>query len=480
MTPPPPRRPAAVTEAPQSPTAGPRAPRQGLTAVVLGVASVGAGAVGALLGLNAAAVVLGLALLTLIVFRPVFAVYVYLGALPFLAGIDRDRLLPLVRPNEALLVLVLVAALIGAYLRLLRGAPIGLRLRPLDVPLFVFVLMSTLWPVVSLLLRGHLPTTGELVALLPICKLIGLFLLVRVTVNSDHEMLTLGRVVMWPAAAVASIAVLQTAGLPPVLDTLNLLWPTGGDPADVVERGTTTFASSIATGDYIVIALALLVALVARGLLRRTEQICLGLLLGAGLLASGQFSTWASAIVVGVVVLRQYPHVRRSLVRFLPLLGVAAVAGAPAFVTRLSQFGDGFGVPRSWLGRWDNLVNFYLPPLSDLQFVLGVSPDSVLMAPETWREVIYLEYGYLQLLWVGGIPLLAAFGWLSVALLRHCREQSVHPGVAGAYASALRAAWWMVLVLSLIDIHLVLRGTGELLFTFMAIVSGRTDDHRRR
>jgi hypothetical protein len=34
----------------------------------------------------------------------------------------------------------------------------------------------------------------------------------------------------------------------------------------------------------------------------------------------------------------------------------------------------------------------------------------------------------------------------------------------------------MILVLSLIDIHLVLRGTGELIFVGLAIVGGRADD----
>jgi lipopolysaccharide/colanic/teichoic acid biosynthesis glycosyltransferase len=104
--------------------------------------------------------------------------------------------------------------------------------------------------------------------------------------------------------------------------------------------------------------------------------------------------------------------------------------------------------------------------------VLGVGPNSVLRAPETWREVIYLEYGYLQFLWVGGLPLLAAFVWLSVGVLRHARQVARRPDTVGAYASALWAAWWMVLVLSLIDIHLVLRGAGELLFIGLAVVSG--------
>jgi hypothetical protein len=434
-------------------------------ALLAGVAAVG-------LGTFAAAAVVAGALMVLTALRPVIAVYVYLATLPFLAGIDRDRLLPLVRPNEALLVLLLLGVVIGAYLRHLRGDEVGLRLHRLDVPLGVFVLLSTLWPITWMLLRGDVPGSAELAALLPICKLTALLILVRATVRSDDQLLRLGRVIMWPAAAIAVIAVLQTLGFPPVVALLDTYWrPLGSDPSGVVDRGSTTLASSIATGDYVVLALALLVALIVRGLVGRRERVAVGLTLAAGMLAAGQFSTWASAAVVSVAMLHLYPRLRRSALRLLPLLGVAVLVGLPAFVTRLAEFGDGFGVPRSWLGRWDNLVNFYLPALGESRWILGISPNSVLKAPETWREVIYLEYGYLQLLWVGGVPLLAGFAWLSVELLREARRSVSRPEPAGAYASALWAAWWMVLLLSVIDIHLVLRGAGELLFTFIAIIT---------
>jgi hypothetical protein len=439
-------------------------------ALLAGVAAVG-------LGAFAAVAVAGIAVTVLTALRPVTAVYVYLATLPFLAGIDRDRLLPLVRPNEALLVLLLVGVVTGAYLRFVRGDEIRLRLSPFDVALGVFVLLSTLWPVTWMLLRGAVPGGAELAALLPVCKLIGLLILVRVTVRYEDELLRLGRVIIWPAAVVAVIAVLQTVGFPPVVTLLNTYWrPLGSDPTGVTERGSTTLASSIATGDYVVLALALLIALSVRGLVARRELQVVGLILLSGTLAAGQFSTWASASIVGAGLLHLHTQLRRYAVRLIPVLGVAILIGLPAFWARLAEFGDGYGVPRSWLGRWDNLVSFYLPALGKFGWLLGISPNSVLQAPETWREVIYLEYGYLQLLWVGGVPLLAAFVWLSVELLRHARRAALRPDAAGAYASALWAAWWMVLLLSVIDIHLVLRGAGELFFTFIAIISGRIHD----
>jgi hypothetical protein len=129
-------------------------------------------------------------------------------------------------------------------------------------------------------------------------------------------------------------------------------------------------------------------------------------------------------------------------------------------------------LPPSWLVRGDNLAHFYLPKIVDFGFSLGVSPNPV-RAAETWREVIDLESGYLHLLWVGGIPLLAAFGWLSVAVLRGTARLRVRGDAIGAYAATLEAAWWVILVLSITDIHLVMRGVGDLIFVLLAIVSAR-------
>ncbi|HSZ30727.1 MAG TPA: hypothetical protein VK784_13360, partial [Pseudonocardiaceae bacterium] len=102
--------------------------------------------------------------------------------------------------------------------------------------------------------------------------------------------------------------------------------------------------------------------------------------------------------------------------------------------------------------------------------------------------VIYLESGYLELLWIGGIPLLAAFIWLSVAVLRrtgklmaqsHGQPQSGgQSGATVAAASALWVCWWFVLIVTVLDPHLTLRGTGDVLFMLMGITTGRLSVQR--
>ncbi|MER7015119.1 hypothetical protein ABT324_27120 [Saccharopolyspora sp. NPDC000359] len=441
-----------------------------ISAALVGLLSLLAGPVA--LGVLVAAAVLAAA-----AHRPIYATYAYLLLLPFTAGLGRDTLIPLVRPNELLLALVLLGAAAGGYARFLRGAPVRIRLRPLDVPLIGFVLLSTVWPVESMLLRGVPPELADVMAVAPVAKLVALLVLVRCTVLSEAQLVRCMRLVLWTAAAVGLVAVLQVLGVQPVVSALTSMW--ASDAGSLPERGTSTLGSSIATGDYLIIGLTLLVSGAMRGLTGRREAVVLGLVLGAGVLASGQFSTWISLAVVGVVVLRRVPGIRRKAVRMLPIAAVALVVGAPALLNRLSDFGSGGGLPSSWQGRWDNLVHFYLPELADSGFLIGISPNSVLRAPETWREVIYLESGYLHFLWVGGIPLLLGFAWLSVAVLRATARLRSRGDAVGAFATTLEAAWWAVLVLSVIDIHLVVRGVGDLLFVLLAIVSARAvREHR--
>lgn len=453
-----------------------RAPRAGVggdgrlvalaavTAVVSGALSV----VGGLLVFATLGIV---GLFVACAYRPVFAPYVYLVTLPFLAGIERGALVPMARPNEALLAVLLAGACFGGVLRYLRGDAVPLRLGPMDMPLAALVLLSTVWPIASMMLRGQTPLSSDLVAVLPMCKLAALLVLVRMTVRTEAQLLRCARLIVWPGALVAVVAILQTLNVGPVLDLLAGWWST--DSGGLSSRGTTTLGSSIATGDYVIMCLSLVICCSLRGLFGRREALVAGFVLGAGVLAAGQFSTWIAAAVAVVAILRRTPQLRRRAVRFLPVVVVAVLIGAPAFLGRMSDFAEGFTVPRSWLGRWDNITHFYVPRLDEFGFVLGVSPDSVLAAPETWRELIYLESGYLQFLWVGGLPLLVAFGWLSVSVLTATSRLRTRPDATGAYAAALEITWWVILVLSVIDIHLVLRGAGDLLFVLLAVVSGR-------
>ena len=405
-------------------------------------------------------------------YRPVVAIYVYLATLPLIAGIDRNNLIPLVRPNEAMLALVLVGALIGGYVRSCRGVAWPVTLTRVDLALAVFTLLSTVWPLTSLLVRGLTPTPLELASVLPVCKLVVVYLLVRFTVSTDRATVTIIRLIVWPGALIAVIAVMQTLDVATVIRVLHTIYLPEEAVEEIAERGTTTLASPIATGDFIIIALILVICCNVWRVIGARESLVLGTILGTGVLAAGQFSTWIAAVVAGALLLWRFPQLRGRVTRTLPLVGVALIVGSPALITRLEGFSD-LGLPVSWLGRWDNLSNFFIPRFDFVHIILGVSPNPVLQAPETWRSVIYLEAGYLYFLWIGGLPLLAAFGWLSVVVLRTVRAIRLQTGPRGACGAALEIVWWFLLVLTILDPHLTLRGTGDLIFALLGITVGR-------
>ncbi|GAA5155930.1 hypothetical protein GCM10023321_30520 [Pseudonocardia eucalypti] len=447
-------------------------------AAVLG-ATVGAGAAFGVVG-----GILGLIIFVAAAKTPIFATYAYIGTMPIISGIDRDELIPLVRPNEALLALVMAGAITGAYLRMLRGDSIRPRFYgPVDAPLGIFLLMATVWPVATMLLRDLPPAGEDYASTLPMVKLVGIYFLVRYTVHTEQETVRLIRFIVWPGATVALVAVLQTLKFGPMLALLNTFWASAEGASELEglgDRGSATLGSPIAAGDVIIISLIIVLCCGARGLLGRRERLVLALLLGTGVFAAGQFSTWIAALVGFALIAWRFPEMRRQATRFAPLGLVALVIGFPAFVGRLEGIGEyGGWVPESWLGRYDNLAHLFIPHFNWVTIWTGVRVNPVLHAPERWRDLTYLESGILWFVWIGGIPLLLAFLWLSYRVLRTVRPAIRHPGAFGACASSLEIVWLFLLVLTLIDPHLQLRGTGDLLFTLLAITVGGIDARRR-
>ena len=327
--------PLLLLRAPAITVLGRGAGRQELGDLILAVAGlVAAAALAVWAALAGPVVVLGVALVLVVAlcaYRPVVGTYLYLATLPFIAGFERGAI-PLLRPNEALLLLVLGGALLGAYLRHLAGAPVRLRFRPaVDAPLAAFVLLCTAWPLASLLLRGEVPREDELLALLPAAKLAAVFLLVRMTVLDQHQLVRVMRIIDLVGVRDRAHrdrpdpARVPGARLPEHLHARR---------ADLRDRRAGQHDAGVLDrhGDVIAIGLILVIACAARGLLGRRERLVAGLVLAAGVLAAGQFSTWIAALVAAVLILHQYPDLRRRAVRFLPVAGVAVLVGAPALI----------------------------------------------------------------------------------------------------------------------------------------------------
>jgi hypothetical protein len=400
--------------------------------------------------------------------KPVWAAYLFLATQPFIGGIERGKLIPLLRPSEAFQFFLMGAVVAGALVRAAQGERLSVRFTKLDRAIVAVCVVSSIWPLCWMFARGQLPSSTDIFDTVVLWRLAALYATFRWVVRTPDQV----RRCLWTLLVSASVLALLA-----IVGSLGIYKPGGPWTPTVIDnsagRGGATLNSSIAVGDY----LGYSFAVVSVWILRRRQPVsviaAMGGVIFLGILGTGQFSAWFELIIVVAVVAVNEGQVRRLVKWLLPVSVVGAVIAWPVVSTRLAGFGGSEGLlPHSWQGRIDNLTNFYVPRLSGFKWVLGVRPDTVLQAPETWRNTIFLESGYLWLFWVGGIPLVLAFLWLLRNGFRLTRQVAgSRADDVGVAAVGARAALWSLLILSLIDPHLTLRGGADLFFCLLGLAA---------
>ena len=422
-----------------------------------------------LLGLGIA---LAASLWVIVVSRPVAAVYVYLGLAPLIAGIERDTIVPFLRPNEALLVVVGGAVIwsrsIGGLVR--RARPF--ERTQLDVALAALAVLGSIVPLLWMVGRGLRPELVDLLYAISLWKLVAFYALARAVVETVEHIERCLRIVLAASAVVAVVAILQSLGVAPVISMLEAIYP------DTVRnlannRGSSLLDSSHAVGDVMVICLALVVGLAHH---RRWTPTLVGLagLFFFGTFASGQFSAILGLAIGAYVVVRLTRVSLPTLTMALPFTVLSGLVLGEVVKRRLGAFSGG-GMPDSWSARLDNLTTFFWPELfADYNYLLGVRPAARFPAPEPWRDFVYIESGHTYLLWSGGVPFFIAYAVFTVVAIKSVLPLVGRRDAVGAAAIGAAAGLWVVTALMTLDVHLTLRGTADLLFPLLGlVVAGR-------
>ena len=418
--------------------------------------------------LGAAAV----ALVVTVAFHPATAAYVVIGATPLLAGIDRGLLIPLLRPNEALAVVVALGLLARAVPSIVAGERPRFRLRRIDLSIILMAFMGSVVPLLWLALRGKTPTQDDYLYTLTIWKLYGVYLVVRASVKTEQQARRCLAVGMAAAAVVALIAILQSLklfGVPQMLSTYYTHF--GNRRALEINRGSSTLSLPVAVADLMILNIG-----VAWGWLRGGTRH--GTVLKA-LIATFVFGTLASGQISGAIALALTAATVAYLARNIrPLLAAAPVAltGSivlwPVISRRLQGFSSPEGLPESWLGRIHNLRTYFFPDLfSNFHWVLGVRPAARVQLSHRLRYV-WIESGYTWLLWTGGIPFLLSFlyfVWTNLVIssrLLRTRDDAIGIAATGCVVGLV-----VVVVLMVFDPHLSYRGSADMLFCLLALAS---------
>lgn len=409
-----------------------------------------------------------------VVLHPPVAAYVLIASTPLIVGIDRSSLVPVLRPNEAVLLLVAGALLVRGLIALWAGIPWRPQLTSVDAVLLGLIVTSSVLPLLWEAVRMQAITSDDLLYSLTLWKYYVLFVLIRASVRSEDNVRRCLWISMWAASAVAVIAVLQSLklfGIPHLLASYYA--PFGTTTGLDINRGTTTLASAIATGDVMAFNLAISLTLLARGARHRGVLIALSALFTFGGLAAGEFSAVIALVAVVVTVGAVTGTLTRKLLAMIGMGSVAALALQPVIASRLHNFSG--GIPSGWTDRLANLRRYFWPTLfHHYHFVLGVRPTPRIASRHFRTGYVWIESGHTWLLWTGGIPLFVAFVvFVWVTLKGTLRTSKQHNDATGAAALAAFAALVVMTILMTFDPHLTLRGSADLLFALLALQCAR-------
>lgn len=415
---------------------------------------------------------------TAVALYPALGAYLLIGITPLVAGIDRGAAIPILRPNEALLLIVAVALGVRVALSVKATAWPRLRLSRLDVAILLVAVTSSVVPLVWMALRGRLIEQDDVFYSIMVWKYYAVFLVFRAAVRSVAEV----RACLWlsltSATIVATLAILQSLGhLGGVGAFLSAHYAPYGNVAAVTNhRGGSTLGLPIAVADLMTFNIAIAVGLLKCRSTLRPLLFAMASLFVAGVFAAGEFSGLI-ALLLGAVAIALVTRQVRYLGLLPATAGVAALVLRSVIERRLNGFQSPSGLPMSWEGRLHNLENYFFPQLfSGENWILGVRPAARVVSRTLATGYIWIESGYTWLLWAGGVPLLGSFfyflwaaGREALAVVR-AREDAV-----SAAALAVVTALTVIGVLMIIDPHLTYRGSADLLFALLGIIAaGRT------
>jgi murein biosynthesis integral membrane protein MurJ len=451
--------------------AGPALRRRQLDVLLL----LGIMAVGALAGIKikyAVFAVICIGLVGWVMARPAVAAYLLIFLTPLVVGINGGSVVPLLRPNEALMVLLGVAIGLRWLTGLRSGGIRWPHMDRVDVALIALGVTSSLLPLAMMLVRQRPISEVDLLYSIVLWKLFAEYIIVRSVITTREQAMRCLVLSMAAAAIVGFIGIVQAVGLAgvPALIAKLTSSSSGTDGMVSVTRGSSLLGLPAATADLAILNLGIAVAMIARGHPRRLWLGGLAVLYVLSVIAAAEFAT-VIGLVVALIALMALTRSGRLAVYMIPVGLLGGVLLWPVIELRLSGFHSTAGLPLSWVDRLYNLRTFFWPVLfSDYNWILGVRPTPRISTPAKAEGFIWIESGYTWLLWGGGIPLLASYIAFAGAVLRKGWAYARRADAAGIAATAVTAAMCSQVVLMLLDPHLTLRGSGDALFLLLALI----------
>ena len=403
--------------------------------------------------------------------KPAAAAYILILLTPLIVGVNAGSVVPLLRPNEALMFLFALVIAVRWIVTVRTGDRYFPRLDRVDLSLIALAVTSSVAPLIMMVVRERAIQMDDLLYSLVIWKLMAEYVIVRSVIATREQAMRCLWLSMAAGAIVCLVGIMQSLGKFGVSAFLAKYYaPLGSVEAVSIGRGSSLLGLPAAVADLAIINLAIAVALLSRGNRWRWLLGGLAVIFAFGVVAAAEFSTLIG-MIVAVTVIIVLTRSSRIIAYAVPVAAVGAVLLWPVIAIRLHGFQSASGLPISWLTRLNNLQTYFWPTLSsNHNWILGVRPSARAIAGNQQFGYVWIESGYTWLLWGGGIPLLASYVAFAGACIRKGWAFSRRADVAGVAGTALAAVMCSELFLMLFDPHLTYRGAGDLLFMLLALV----------
>jgi hypothetical protein len=461
----------------------PRAGPRNDASLLIG-AGTGAVVVGTLAVLSPAAALvaaLALALVGAVLLRPALAAYTLIVVTPLITGVDRGRLIPVLRPNEAIVLLMAVPVFLHTMADPARARRAIARLRTgIGLSILLLLVTGSVLPLAWMFARGLAPTPDDAFYAVVLWKYALAYGIVRTTITSALQVRTCLWLILGVGVLVGVVGVVQSRdllGIPQLLATEYSSAGGSEGPAVAGIGATSTLGDPQPFGDVMVFCFAVAAAWLLRRRDRRWPLIGCAVVFALATVASAEVSEVVALLTAALALGILHRRLRHMALGVL-LVTAAAAAILPDVVThRLQDVDPVTGTPISWSGRLSNLETYFLPQLaSPSTLALGVRPEARMATPDVEPDGwTYIESGHLWLLWTGGVPLLVAYiVFLVIGLRITWRIARTRDGPVGVAAAASWTALVVLAVITTFDPHLTMRGSADLDFTLLALAQAGT------
>lgn len=402
--------------------------------------------------------------------RPQWAGYLLILLTPLIVGVNAGSLIPLIRPNEALIALFAPILVVRWLWRLRSGDRHRPVLDKVDLSMVALAVASSVVPLLMMLGRGRAVDGTDLLYSIVIWKLFGEYVIVRTVIFSREQVMRCLWLSMWSSAVVSMVGVMQTLNVPGVQNFLASYYaPLGATSAVAIGRGSSLLALPDAVADLAILNLAIAIAMLMRGHRRRLLLTGLCVVDVLGVVASAEFSV-ILGLVVAVTVIVIITKSGRLLLYAIPVALLGGVLLWPVISIRLGGFANGSTMPSSWAVRLNNLESYFWPTLfSDWNWILGVRPTAAVAVSNQEYGYVWIESGYTWLLWAGGLPLLGSYIAFVCTIARKGLAYTRRADTAGIVGFAMVVAIASQAVMMIFDPHLTFRGSGDALFLALGL-----------